>query len=236
VQLRQIPLPQLQCPHMVTMNSVAPAPRKPGRPGKSKTEASVDIRKAALKAFARGGFNGVSIVEIARMAGVAKPLVHYHYVSKDALWEAAVGDAVAELRTQVLQFQAALTAPASVPELLRMVAKQLVLFASRHPELVHIVLDETGKGGARADWLRTHLLAPGYAMGKTLLDGLARLAGTQAPAVEHLAPMVLGIMNFPFMDAEIIRDAYGVDVYSQEYLERHGEVLFKVLRAFLLPA
>jgi len=116
-----------------------------------------------------------------------------------------------------------------------MVARQLVLFASRHPELVHIVVDETSKGGARAEWLRTHLLAPGYAIGKTLLEGLARLAGQREPPVEHLTPLVLGIMNFPFLDAQVIRDAYGVDVYSPDYVERHGEMLFQVLRGLLLP-
>jgi len=226
----------VKVPSMPSMNSLATSARKPGRPNKSQVDASLDIRKAALKAFARGGFHGVSIVEIARMASVAKPLVHYHYASKDVLWEAAVGDAVAELRAQVVQFQAALTAPASAPDLLRRVARQLVLFASRHPELVHIVVDETAKGGARADWLRAHLLTPGYAMGKTLLEGLARLAGTRTPAVEHLVPMVLGIMNFPFMDAEIIRETYGVDVYAPDYVERHGDMLFEVLRTLLLPS
>ena len=223
-------------PSMPAMNSLALEPRKPGRPSKSQLDASLDIRKAALKAFARGGFHGVSIVEIARMAGVAKPLVHYHYASKDVLWEAAVGDAVAELRGQVLQFQTALIAPVSAPDLLRLVAQQLVLFASRHPELVHIVVDETAKGGARADWLRAHLLMPGYAKGKSLLESLARLAGTRAPAVEHLVPMVLGIMNFPFMDAEIIRDTCGVDVYAPDYVERHGDMLFDVLRTLILQS
>jgi AcrR family transcriptional regulator len=220
---------------MAKLNSVPTEPRKRGRPSKSTVDASVDIRRAALKLFARAGFNGVSIVEIAQMAGVAKPLVHYHFASKDLLWEAAVGGAVAELRAEIVHFQGALAAPASPQDLLRMVSGQLVLFASRHPELVHIVVDETGKGGARADWLQANLLVPGYVTGKALLEGVARLAGTRAPAVEHLAPLILGTMNFPFMDAAIIRSAYGVDVYSKDYVERHGELLFQVLRALLLP-
>jgi len=220
---------------MAKLNSAQPETRKRGRPNKSAVDASVDIRKAALKAFARAGFNGVSVVEIAKMAGVAKPLVHYHYASKDVLWEAAVGEAVADLRAEVMQFQSALTSPASAQDLLRLVARQLVLFASRRPELVHIVVDETGKGGARADWLRTNLLKPGYATGKALLEGLANVAVTREPAVEHLVPIILGIMNFPFMVAEIIRDAYGVDVYSKDYVERHGELLFQVLCPLLLP-
>lgn len=219
------------------MNQPANPPpplRKPGRPPKSAHDAAAAIRKAALQAFARAGFHGVSIVEIARMAGVAKPLVHYHYASKDVLWEAAVGEAVAQLQGQTGQFMSALGAPASPQDFLKMVSRQLVLFAAGHPALVNIVVDETGKGGPRADWLRTHLLAPGYAMSKALIDGLAHKGGLPAPPVEHLVPMVLGIMNFPFLDAQIIGDAYGVDVFSPQYVERHSDLLFQVLCALLL--
>lgn len=118
---------------MVKTHSSQTDPRKRGRPPKSSGDASIGIRKAALKAFALAGFNGVSIVKIAQMAGVAKPLVHYHYASKDVLWEAAVGEAVADLAAEIEQFRAAFFPTNSPPELLRMVARQLVLFASRHP-------------------------------------------------------------------------------------------------------
>jgi len=77
----------------------------------------------ALNLFARAGFNGVSIVEIAQVAGVAKPLVHYHFASKDLLWEAAVGGAVAMLRAEIMHFQGALVAPASPQDQLRMVSR-----------------------------------------------------------------------------------------------------------------
>ena len=154
---------QLQWAHMQTESASDAVPRKPGRPPKATSDAAAAIRKAALQAFARAGFNGASIVEIARTAGVAKPLVHYHYASKDLLWEAAVGEAVAVLQAQIGQFQGALAASASPPGLLRMVAHQLVVFAASHPALVHIVVDETGKGGPRAQWLQHHLLQPGYA-------------------------------------------------------------------------
>jgi hypothetical protein len=66
---------------MAKLNSAQPETRKRGRPKKSAVDASVDIRKAALKAFARAGFNGVSVVEIAKMAGDA----YLHGVSQDAV-------------------------------------------------------------------------------------------------------------------------------------------------------
>ena len=218
---------------------VAPVPRKRGRPFKAAADASLDIRKAALVAFARAGFNGVSILEIAKLAGVAKPLVHYHYASKDALWEAAVGEAIGDLRAEILLSQQAFAASVSAQDLLRQLARQLVVFAARYPALVRIVVDETGKGGMRADWLRAHLLTPGYAMAKALLGGLASqrgLPGAAVPAAEHIVPIVLGVMNFPFMDAEVIRSSYGVDVYADAYIERHSALLFDIMEALLSKA
>ena len=211
-----------------------PMPRRRGRPAKSDIDAAVVIRQAALKAFARGGFQGTSIVEIAQLAGVAKPLVHYHYASKDVLWEAAVSGAVADLMAEMASFQKDLGA-LPIQEVLRKSAQQLVVFASRHPALVHIVMDETAKGGTRAQWLQEHFLLPSYAVAKNLLNGIALMQNPAAPPlpVEHIVPMVLGLMNFAFMEAEVIRKAYGVDVYSDAYIERHGELLFQLLNGLL---
>ena len=209
-------------------------PRRRGRPAKSDIDAAVVIRQAALKAFARGGFQGTSIVEIAQLAGVAKPLVHYHYASKDVLWEAAVSGAVADLMAEMASFQKDLGA-LPIQEVLRKSAQQLVVFASRHPALVHIVMDETAKGGTRAQWLQEHFLLPSYAVAKNLLNGIALMQNPAAPPlpVEHIVPMVLGLMNFAFMEAEVIRKAYGVDVYSDAYIERHGELLFQLLSGLI---
>lgn len=223
---------------MVQKKSLQAEPRKRGRPAKSRSDASVDIRRAALKAFARGGFNGASIVEIAQMAGVAKPLVHYHFASKEVLWEAAIGAAISDLHTEVLAFQQAFSPGMSVNDSMRQLARQLVVFASRHPELVRIVVDETGKGGSRAEWLRANLLVPGYSTAKLVLEDIARSAGPEMamPSVEHVVPVMLGVMNFPFMDAEVIRETTGVDVYSSAYVERHGELLSKILSVLMFGA
>ena len=183
-----------------------------------------------MKSFSEFGFAGASIVDIAKAAGVAKPLIHYHFVSKDALWQAAVADAFGDLQTELTLFQVQLMA---LPPLdaVRQMAKQLVVFASRHPQLVRIVVDETGKGGPRAEWLHDNFLLPGYQLSKGIIDGLSQQLplGDKAPAAEHLVPIVLGVMNFAFLDAPVIRKAYGADVYDPAYIERHGELLFAML-------
>lgn len=211
------------------------SPRRRGRPVKSDIDAALVIRRAALKAFGRSGFQGTSIVEIAQLAGVAKPLVHYHYASKDLLWEAAVNGAVADLMTELAEFQSRLSA-LPIQDVLKQLSRQLVVFASQHPELVHIVVDETAKGGSRAQWIQDHFLLPSYGVAKNLLNGIALMRNPKATAlpIEHIVPITLGVMNFAFMEAEVIRKAYGVDVYADDYIERHGDLLFQILNGFLV--
>jgi len=53
-----------------------------------------DLRVIALAEFARAGYTGTSLQRIAEIAGLSKSSVLYHYSSKEALLEAAIGPAV----------------------------------------------------------------------------------------------------------------------------------------------
>lgn len=48
------------------------------------------ILDAALAAFAKNGFDGTGLREIARDAGVAQPTINYHFKTKEKLFEAIV--------------------------------------------------------------------------------------------------------------------------------------------------
>ncbi len=54
------------------------------------------ILSAAVRAFAEKGFNGVSVDEIAKRAGVKKALIYYYFPSKDELfrevWEKSLDE------------------------------------------------------------------------------------------------------------------------------------------------
>ncbi|MEM1348392.1 MAG: TetR family transcriptional regulator [Myxococcota bacterium] len=47
------------------------------------------ILKTAAELFAEHGFDGVSVAQLAKAAGVTKSLVHHHFGSKAELWQAA---------------------------------------------------------------------------------------------------------------------------------------------------
>ena len=216
--------------------AIASPPRRRGRPARDQHDASMAIRQAALTVFAQNGFDRASIAEIAKVANVAKPLIHYHFASKEVLWKSAVSYAQAALMAETLIFQERLS-HLNPMQSIEFISEKMVEFAASHPQLVRIVVDETGKGGSRAEWLFEHFLLPSYAMGQTIIDRISKelKLGNAKPKAEHLLPVMLGVMNFPFLESEIIRRAYGKDVYSKTYVKRHGKVMFNVLKTFFMP-
>jgi TetR/AcrR family transcriptional regulator len=70
------------------MADKAKAKSKEIRPGAIRRRNVARILKAAETVFARKGFSGASTAEIARLAGVPKPNLHYYFRTKQALYEA----------------------------------------------------------------------------------------------------------------------------------------------------
>jgi TetR/AcrR family transcriptional regulator len=60
------------------------------------------IESAARRLFAAHGFAGTSMADIAAAAGVSKATVFHHYRSKQALYEALVGEAMTGFREQLV--------------------------------------------------------------------------------------------------------------------------------------
>ena len=61
------------------------------------------ILKAAREAFAEKGFNGVSVDEIAKRAGVKKALIYYYFPSKEDLFEEVWKVAIEELEDHLFK-------------------------------------------------------------------------------------------------------------------------------------
>jgi AcrR family transcriptional regulator len=60
----------------------------------SRVRAADELRQVALEQFATVGFAASSLQQIADQAGYSKSSVLYHYASKEALLEAAIGPAI----------------------------------------------------------------------------------------------------------------------------------------------
>ena len=58
-----------------------------------------DILAAALSVFARDGYDGASLMDIAAMADTGHPLLLYHFGNKEALWRQVMAHIFDELKS-----------------------------------------------------------------------------------------------------------------------------------------
>ena len=74
----------------------------------ARARASDELREVALEHFATVGFGASSLQQIADHAGYSKSSVLYHFASKEALLEAAIGpsiDALEDLLGDLIEFR-----------------------------------------------------------------------------------------------------------------------------------
>jgi TetR/AcrR family transcriptional regulator len=75
--------------------------KRPARRGRHDS-AKESIRKAAAELFADKGFAATSTREICQRAGITKPVLYYHFGSKEQLFRELILDACNESRKQLL--------------------------------------------------------------------------------------------------------------------------------------
>jgi AcrR family transcriptional regulator len=91
------------------------------------------ILHAAARLYAVHGFDGTSLREVAEAARVTKPLVLYHFASKEKLFATLLREAMDRCRLDV---EEALTNPGSATARLRRVLDAQVAQARQAPEVV----------------------------------------------------------------------------------------------------
>lgn len=106
----------------------------------------------ALKAFAKKGYDGVSVRQLARDYGVTHTLIHHHFESKLQLWQDAL---TAAAEHTYVDEPRGLTDPNESSALTRFrnAIMELVVGASEHPEVYRILAEEMSKDSPRFDYL-----------------------------------------------------------------------------------
>src|SRR6186997_3627804 len=86
-------------------------------PARKTTDAAVSTRDSvfdsAAAQFAKGGFDGVSVDDIARDAGVNKAMIYYHFADKLALYRAVLADGLSRMGATVHDIASSNDAPAT---------------------------------------------------------------------------------------------------------------------------
>lgn len=182
------------------------------------TKSKEAILSAALKAFARDGYDGASMPKIARIAQVAPPLIHYYFGSKENLWHETVEYSLGELRRESSAIQNATRSLAPLDRL-RALFQAITRFAAHWPDHFVMIVAEARSEAGRFDWIQQNYTGPLFEeILSTLRD--ARDAGEIADVdLEQLAFILLGGVLLYFTVRPDVFEGKDVDKVSGEFTD-----------------
>ncbi len=156
-------------------------------PPKLSNDRALRIVAAAREEFARRGFAGARVDQIARRAGVNKQLLFYYFHSKRGLFQAVLAQSAGELETALAELASRSGGAGSGRgplERLRLTLAAQFEFLARHPEIVALLGQGTRSGGGAAFAPAINrlvvLLAEGQGLGQVRDDLDPHLAAAQA--------------------------------------------------------
>lgn len=171
---------------------------------------------AAVSAFSRTGYDGSSLRDIERQAGVNRGLAGYHFRSKEELWRASVSWLMDRFHEELERYQDVLRV-VSAQERGRVLLRVLVHFAARYPEYFRLLLLEGSDFSDRSEWLaREHI--------RRHIDFFRRVADAgdlEDPANEAMAYYsLLGAASTVFAVPAQCRLLFGFDPSDDAFVEQ----------------
>ncbi|MEC9364604.1 MAG: TetR/AcrR family transcriptional regulator [Pseudomonadota bacterium] len=205
--------------------------RKAARRGES---APPKILKAAIEEFGRHGFVGASIGEIARRAGVVKPLVHYHFKTKDQLWFAAVRGAMRQLQGEMSRVPFELRGLDPI-EAFKLVVRKYAVFCAHNPWVARMILAEAIRDTHRAQWVQSEYREPAYALFEDIFGRVHDSGRFRQMHPGNLFPLINGAIHAFVADRDVLQARYGIDSRDPQAIEAHARVIVDALLYGLLP-
>lgn len=204
------------------MNKVAKKAAAPARA--VSVNAKQAILEAALKAFSRDGFDGASLPKIADMAGIAHPLIHYHFGSKDNLWRETVDYALGDLSREATTIRTA-SRGLSPLDRLRVLIRAFTHFAARCPDHFGLILAEARSDSDRFAWIQEHYTADFFESLTSIIQEAQQQKQIRAIPLGNLAFMLMGSMLLYFTVNPNLPK--GVEV--EQLADEHAELLIDII-------
>ncbi len=185
------------------------------------------IVAAAADLFSTRSFDGATTRQIATRAGVAQPLLNYHFRSKEALWQAAVDSLFALLNRRMDQRLGGLR---DVDETTRakLLVREFVTFSAQNPQLHRIILQESTTDSARMDYLVDHV-RPIYETTVEMFAALTRQGAVPDIPPTHLYYLLTGAGPTMFVLGPECQRLSGLDPTSDEVIEAHADAVCRLL-------
>jgi AcrR family transcriptional regulator len=208
--------------------ATTPAPTT-GRATRPSADGTRDrIVLAAVDLFSERSFDGATTREIATRAGVAQPLLHYHFRSKEELWHAAVDSLFDRLRGTLGERTLGLRG-VDATTTAKLLVREFVTFSARTPELHRIITQESKADGPRMDYLVDRHVRPIFEQTTALFEELARTGAVPPIDPTHLYYVLTGAGATMFVLAPECRRLSGLDPSDDSVIEAHADAVCRLL-------
>ncbi len=181
------------------------------------------VLEAAEGLFARKGFDGTRLREVAEDARVTVPLVCHHFGDKDSLYAAVIERGLehfASFGWDVLRRSH------TVAEQLAGFITGIIDLATHQPHMTAILHREMAEGGTRARPLAERMLQPlKNAATETLTAAQARGEVRQGLDVEMVVLHVVGAALYPSLAGPLVQIVWGEDPQLGAFIERRKSAL-----------
>lgn len=198
--------------------------RTPGRPTEKQSANLDDILRVAMKCFAKNGYGGVSLSSLAKEAGVADSLLHYHFKTKENIWKRALQLVGGEIHKELKNLVPLIKDLDGVQQL-KILNRQIVYISARNPEFQQIVVQEVFSKSERSKWLVEELLVPIYSFHEALRREEQAKGTIKNVPPANLVSFMFGAITTFFARTYQMETQFGVNSYDEAEVEQHADII-----------
>ena len=211
----------------------APPPRRRASAGKRTRQGILDAARAL---FAAKGYSGAHLNEIVAAAGTTKPMIYYHFGSKEGLFAAVLEDVYAGMREIETSLQIDARPPA---EAMARLVRVTFDYHAAHPDWVRLIAVANIHGAQHIRGSPT-IAFRNAAVLEVLRDLLARgtAEGVFRPGVDplHLHLLIASFCFYRVSNQHTWRVIFQRDLSTPADAARQRAMLVDAVLRFLLPA
>jgi AcrR family transcriptional regulator len=179
-----------------------------------------DLIAVATEEFARLGYFGARVDEIAARSQTTKRMIYYYFGDKEGLFTAVLEQAYADIRASELKLDLAHLAPLDG---LAVLVRHTFEYHDANPHLARLFIAENGQGAAhlRASERQASLNRPIIGLIEDLLER-GRASGVILRDVQaiDLHLMMVGLALYRITNTDTVEAIFGVSMISPEFRER----------------
>lgn len=189
---------------------------------------------AAKDIFHQKGYEGARMQEIADACGINKALLHYHFESKEKLFQAVLLSAVSQMFPTIMTL---LNADKALPEKIENVVDVYIDFISKNPRLPLFVMQELN---SKPQFLFDRLQAMGQKPSEFIVQINEAVANKTIKPTQpfHLIADILGLCIFPFIAKPMLQFMSGMNEseFKLFIADRKVHVTEMILNGLLLKS